>query len=109
MNNVTLQGRLVREPEIKIGKNETKIARYTLAVPRKYQKESEQIADFLNCICFGKTADFAEKYLNKGEQILIRGRLQSGSYESETKGKVYTTDVIIEEHYFCGGNSKNDK
>lgn len=111
MNSVTLMGRLVKDPNIKISQNEneTKIARYTLAVNRKFAKQGEDTADFFSCICFGKVSDFAEKYLTKGEQIVIRGRLKTGSYVDKDGVKRYSTDVIVEEHYFCGSKPKDSK
>ncbi len=106
MNKVILIGRLTREPEIRYssGENSTGIARYTLAVDRKYNRE-EQSADFINCVAFGKAAEFTEKYLHKGTKIAITGHLQTGSYTNKDGVKVYTTDVIIEEQEFA--ESKN--
>ena len=106
MNKVILIGRLTREPEIKYssGENPMEIARYTLAVDRKYNRE-EQSADFINCVAFGKAAEFAEKYLHRGTKIAITGHLQTGSYMNKDGIKVYTTDVIIEEQEFA--ESKN--
>ena len=106
MNKVILIGRLVREPEIRYGQgNDSKIARYTLAVDRKFKREGEVTADFIPCITFGKAADFAEKYLKKGTKIAIVGRIQTGSYVNKDGQKVYTTDVIVEEQEFA--ESKN--
>lgn len=93
MNKVILIGRLAKDPEVRDG--DTKVARYSLAVDR--MKEG---ADFISCVCFGKAADFAEKYLGKGTKIAIEGRIQTGSYEKDGR-KVYTTDVIVERHEFC--------
>ena len=106
MNKVILIGRLTREPEIKYssGENPMEIARYTLAVDRKYNRE-EQSADFINCVSFGKAAEFAEKYLHKGTKIAITGQLQTGSYTNKDGVKVYTTDVVVEDQEFA--ESKN--
>lgn len=103
MNKVFLIGRLTKDPEVRYsqGENSTAIARYTLAIDRKYKKEGEQSADFISCIAFGKSGEFAEKYLHKGMKIAIIGRIQTGSYTNKEGQKVYTTDVVVEEHEFC--------
>lgn len=107
MNKVILMGRLVSDPEVNYskGENQTAIARYRLAVNRKFKKDGEQEADFINCVAFGKSGEFAEKYLSKGMKIAISGRIQTGSYENKEGQRVYTTDIIVEEHDFC--ESKN--
>ena len=76
-----------------------KIARYSLAIDRK-KKDAEQTADFVNCVAFGRGGDFAEKYLHKGMKIAIIGRIQTGSYTDKDGKRVYTTDIIVEEHEF---------
>ena len=103
MNKTILMGRVVREPEIRYtqGENQMSIARYTLAVDRKFKKDGEQTADFINCVAFGKSAEFAEKYLHKGTKIAVVGRIQTGSYTNKDGQKVYTTDVVVEEQEFC--------
>lgn len=101
MNKVILMGRLTKDPEIKTG--ESTIARYTLAVDRKFKKDE---TDFINCVCFGKSAEFTEKYLKKGTKIAVVGRIQTGSYTNKDGQKVYTTDVIVEEQDFA--ESKNN-
>ena len=78
----------------------TLVARYTLAVDRKYKREGEQTADFIPCIAFGRNAEFAEKYLTKGKKIAVVGRIQTGSYTKQDGTKVYTTDVVVEEQEF---------
>ena len=107
MNKVILIGRLTRDPEVRYsaGENATAIARYTLAVDRKYKQEGQQNADFIQCIAFGKSAEFAEKYFRKGMKVAITGRIQTGSYTNKEGQKVYTTDVVIEEQEFA--ESKN--
>ena len=107
MNKSILMGRLVADPEIRYsqGAEPTCIARYRLAVDRKYKKDGEQNADFINCVVFGKGAEFAEKYLHKGTKILAIGRIQTGSYTNNDGQKVYTTDVVVEEQEFA--ESKN--
>ena len=103
MNKVILMGRLVREPEVRYsqGNEPMCIARYTLAVDRRFKREGEQDADFINCVAFGKNGEFAEKYLHKGTKIAITGRIQTGSYTNKDNQKVYTTDVVVEEHEFA--------
>ena len=104
-----LIGRLVRDPEVRYSKGEksTAIARYTLAVDRKFKKEGEQSADFISCVAMGKNGEFAEKYLKQGTKIAIEGRIQTGSYTNKDGNKVYTTDVIVEGHEFCESKSSN--
>ena len=103
MNKVILLGRLTRDAEIRQtqGAEPMTIARYTLAVDRKFKREGEQTADFINCVAFGKNAEFAEKYLRQGTKIAIEGRLQTGSYTKQDGTKVYTTDVVIEAQEFA--------
>ena len=103
MNKVHLMGRLTRDPAIKYSNNEkqTAIARYTLAVDRTYKREGEAAADFIGCIAFGRSAEFAEKYLRQGTKIAITGRIQTGSYTNKDGVKVYTTDVIVDEQEFA--------
>lgn len=102
MNKVILMGRLTKDPEVRYtqGEHSTAIARYTLAVDRKV-KSNNETADFINCICFSKIAEVAEKYLRKGTKITISGRIQTGSYVNKEGNKVYTTDVVVEEQEFA--------
>ena len=107
MNRVVLMGRLTRDPDIRYsqGDQSMAIARYTLAVDRRRsrsnQNADQQTADFISCVAFGKTAEFAEKYLHKGTKICVSGRIQTGSYTKQDGTKVYTTDVVVEEHEFA--------
>lgn len=107
MNKVILMGRLTRDPEIRYtqASEPLAIARYTLAVDRRFQRRdnsgNEQTADFINCVAFGKNGEFAEKYLKQGTKIAIVGRIQTGSYTNKDGNKVYTTEVVVEEHEFC--------
>ena len=103
MNKVIEIGRLTRDPEIRYsqGASSTCIARYTLAVDRKFKQEGQPTADFINCIAFGKLGEFAEKYLHKGVKIAVVGRIQTGSYKNKDGNTVYTTDVVVEEQEFC--------
>lgn len=107
MNKVILMGRLARDPEVRYsqGENAMAIARYTLAVDRRRSFNGENSADFISCIAFGRSAEFAEKYLHKGTKVVICGHLQTGSYTNRDGQKVYTTDVVIDEQEFA--ESKN--
>ncbi len=105
MNKVILMGRLTRDPEVRYsqGAEPLAIARYTLAVDRKYRSANsqDQTADFIQCVSFGKTAEFAEKYFKQGTKIAITGRIQTGSYTNKDGVKVYTTEVVVEEQEFA--------
>ena len=103
MNKVIEIGRLVKDPEIRYsqGANTTCVARYTLAVDRKFRQEGQPSADFINCVAFGRQGEFAEKYLKQGTKIVISGRIQTGSYTNREGVKVYTTDVVVEEQDFA--------
>ena len=104
MNNVTLIGRLTKDPEIRQGT--TTIARYTLAVDRKYKRDGEPTADFIRCVAFGKSAEFAGKWLHKGIKIGVIGRIQTGSYKDRNGDTVFTTDVVIENQEFVENKTK---
>lgn len=103
MNKVILMGRLTRDPEVRYsqGENSMAIARYTLAVDRRFAKDGQQSADFISCVCFGKSAEFAEKWLVQGIKICITGRIQTGSYTNKDGVKVYTTEVVVEDQEFA--------
>ena len=106
MNKVILMGRLTRDPEVRYsqGENPLAIARYTLAVDRRQARGNngdDQSADFINCVAFGRTGEFAERYLRKGTKIAVTGRIQTGSYTNKDGVKVYTTEVVVEEHEFA--------
>jgi single-strand DNA-binding protein len=111
MNKVILMGRLTRDPDVRYSTNDQTmaIARYTLAVDRRGRRDrnddNQQTADFISCVTFGKSAEFAEKYLKKGTKICVTGRIQTGSYTNKEGQKVYTTDVVIEDQEFA--ESKN--
>ncbi|MCI8505772.1 MAG: single-stranded DNA-binding protein [Lachnospiraceae bacterium] len=110
MNKVILMGRLTRDPDIRYSQNGMAVARYTLAVDRRFSRGSEngndqQTADFIGCVAFGKSAEFAEKYLHQGTKIAVTGRIQTGSYTNRDGQKVYTTDVVVEDQEFA--ESKN--
>lgn len=104
MNKAILMGRLTRNPEVRYsqaGDKSIAVARFTLAVDRRFKKEGEATADFISCVAFGKQGEFAEKYLKQGTKIMIEGRIQNGNYTNKDGQKVYTTDVIVEASYFA--------
>ena len=110
MNKVILMGRLTRDPEVRYsqGENATAVARYTLAVDRRQSRSNqngEQTADFIQCVAFGRSGEFAEKYFRKGMKVLVTGRIQTGSYTNKDGQRVYTTDVVVEDQEFA--ESKN--
>jgi single-strand DNA-binding protein len=107
MNKVNLIGRLTRDVETRYS-GELAIARYTLAVDRRFKKDGEQNADFINCVAFGKSGEFAEKYFKKGMKVAVSGRIQTGSYDDKDGKKVYTTDIVIEEQEFCEGKGTQE-
>ena len=103
MNKVSLMGRLTRDPEVRYGagENSTAVARYTIAVDRRFKRDGEQNTDFIGCVAFGRNAEFAEKYLRQGTKIVLTGRIQTGSYTNRDGQKVYTTDIVVEEQEFA--------
>ncbi len=108
MNCVQIIGRLCKDVDLKtvaLKDGDLSVARYTLAVDRRGKKDE---ADFISCVCFGKTADFAGRYLCKGMKIAVEGRIQTGSYEKDGR-KIYTTDVVVENHYFCESKKAEKK
>lgn len=110
MNKVILMGRLTRDPEVRYtaGENTLAIARYTLAVDRRFRRDGEATADFINCVVFGRGAEFAEKYFHQGIRIVVSGRIQTGSYTNREGQKVYTTEVVVEEQEFAESKSASD-
>lgn len=108
MNKVILMGRLTKDPDVRYTGNDNSmaLARYTLAVDRRFKREGdEQTADFINCVAFGKSAEFAEKYFRQGIKIAVSGRIQTGSYTNKDGQKVYTTDVVVEDQEFAESKS----
>ena len=100
MNKVILMGRLTRDPDMR-GEGTGLVARYSLAVDRRFSRNEENNTDFINIVVFGKGAEFAEKYLKKGTKVLVTGRIQTGSYTNKDGQKVYTTDVVAEDQEFA--------
>lgn len=107
MNKVNLIGRLTRDPEIKYTQNGTCVGRYTIAIDRRHT-DGEPAADFISIVAFGKSGEFAEKYMKKGMKIAISGRIQTGSYTNKDGIKVYTTEVVAEEQEFCEGKKTQE-
>ena len=111
MNKVVLMGRLTRDPDIRYsnGETATAVARFTLAVDRRFgRKDGEQTAEFIGCVAFGRTAEFAEKYLRQGVKVAASGRIQTGSYTNREGQKVYTTDVVLDDIEFAESKSTSD-
>ena len=112
MNKVLAMGFLTRDPEVRWSQDgQTCIARYTLAInrPKKSDDPNAQNADFPSCVAFGKSGEFAEKYLHKGMKIAIEGHLQTGSYTAKDGYKVYTTDIVVDKHFFCESKQAQDR
>ena len=107
MNKVILMGRLTRDPEVRYsqGANQTAVARFSVAVDRRFKREGEPDADFFNCTCFGKQAEFVERYLHKGTKIVVSGRIQNDNYTNKDGQTVYSVRVMVEEIEFA--ESKN--
>ena len=113
MNKVILMGRLTRDPEVRYSQSNTgdgqmAIARYTLAVDRRFRRDGEASADFIPCVSFGRTAEFAEKYFRQGLKIAVTGRIQTGSYTNRDGQKVYTTEVVVEDQEFAESKAASD-
>lgn len=110
MNKAVLVGRLTRDPEVRYsqGDNTTAVARYTVAVDRRFKRDGEPTADFIPCVVFGRSAEFAEKYFRQGMRVSVSGRIQTGSYTNKDGMKVYTTDVIVEEQEFAESRTERE-
>lgn len=110
MNKVILMGRLTRDPEVRYsqGENPLAIARYTLAVDRRFKRDGEATADFISCVAFGRQAEHAERYYRQGLRVTICGRIQTGSYTNKDGQKVYTTEVVVEEQEFAESKAASD-
>ena len=110
MNKVILMGRLTRDPEVRYsqGDNPLAIARYTLAVDRRFKRDGEATADFINCVAFGRQAEHVERYYRQGLKVVVSGRIQTGSYTNRDGVKVYTTEVVVEEQEFAESKSASD-
>ncbi|MCI8300618.1 single-stranded DNA-binding protein [Lachnospiraceae bacterium] len=112
MNKVILMGRLTRDPDVRYSQGEqaTAVARYTLAVDRRFKRDGDQqTADFINCVAFGRSGEFAEKYFHKGIKVAVTGRIQTGSYTNQEGQKVYTTDVVVEEQEFAESKAASEQ
>lgn len=111
MNKAILVGRLSRDPEVRYsqGQNATAVARFTMAVDRRWKREGDPSADFIPCVVFGKSAEFVEKYFRKGMRVSISGRIQTGSYTNKDGQKVYTTEVVVEEQEFAESKAETQQ
>lgn len=105
MNKVILMGRLTKDPDVRNTPDGKSVARYTLAVDRKFSKE-DQKADFIPCVCWEKKAQFADQYLRKGTKVVVYGRIQTGKYTNKDGQTVYTTDVVVEDQEFAESKQK---
>ena len=111
MNKVVLMGRLTADPDVRYsnnGDNQLAIARYTLAVDRRFKRDGEPTADFIRCVAFGRAGEFAEKYFHKGIKIAVDGRIQTGSYQNKDGQTVYTTEVVVENQEFAESKASSD-
>ena len=110
MNKTVLMGRLTADPQVRYsqGDKATAVARYTVAVDRRFKRDGEPTADFIPCVVFGRSAEFAEKYFRQGMRVSISGRIQTGSYTNKDGVKVYTTEVIVEEQEFAESRAESD-
>ena len=111
MNKVIIMGRLTRDPEVRYstsGDNQLAIARYTLAVDRRFKRDGDQSADFIRCVAFGRSGEFAEKYFHQGTKIVAEGRIQTGSYQDKDGKTVYTTEVVVENQEFAESKATAD-
>ena len=110
MNKVILMGRLTRDPEVRYsqGATATAIARFSIAVDRRFKRDGEPDADFINCVAFGRTGEFIERYGHKGTKFVVQGRIQTGSYTNKDGVKVYTTEVVVEEQEFAESKASSD-
>ena len=110
MNNISLVGRLVRDPEVRYGQNESvSVAKFSLAVERKWKRDGEPTVDFINCTVFGKSAEFTEKYFRKGMRVAITGRIQTGSYKNKDGQTVFTTEIIVESQEIAQSKSESNE
>lgn len=110
MNNVSLVGRLVHDPEVRYGQNESvSVAKFSLAVERRFKREGDPTVDFLNCTVFGKSAEFTEKYFRKGMRVAITGRIKTGSYKNKDGHTVYTTEIIVESQEIAQSKSESNE
>ena len=111
MNKVVLVGRLTRDPEVRYsqGDSSTAVARYTLAVDRRFKRDNEPSADFIPCVVFGRSGEFAEKYFRQGMRVSVSGRIQTGSYVNKDGQKVYTTEVILDDQEFADSKGSSGR
>lgn len=101
MNKVIMIGRLTRDPEVRYSQSGTTVAGFSIAVDRRFKRDGEPDADFFNCSAFGKTAEFVEKYINKGTKVVVEGRLQNDSYTNKDGQKVTATKIMVDTMEFA--------
>lgn len=109
MNKVIIMGRLTKDPDISYSKDNTSIARFTLAVDRRFHKDNEQGADFIQCTAFGKTADFMEKYIRQGTKVVVDGEWRTGNYTNKDGQKIYTNTCMVNSVEFAESKSSSEK
>jgi single-strand DNA-binding protein len=107
MNKAILMGRLTRDPEVRYSQSQTSmvIARFSIAVDRRFKRDGEAETDFFNCTAFGKQGEFVEKYLKQGTKILVTGRIENNNYTNKDGQKIYSTDIKVEEIEFAESKS----
>ena len=108
INRVVLVGRLTRDPELRKTQSGTSVCSFTMAVGRRVSTQGQPDADFINCVVFGKSAEFTERYFRQGMRVVVCGRIQTGSYTNKDGQKVYTTDVVIEEQEFAESKAASE-
>ena len=109
MNKVILMGRLTRDPDVRYSDQSSAVARFTLAVDRRFKRDGDQqTADFISCVAFSKTGEFIERYCHQGTKLVVEGRIQTGSYTNRDGVKVYTTEVVVEEQEFAESKAVSD-
>lgn len=109
MNNVVLSGRLTADPDVRYGNDGKPIAKYTLAVDKKFKREGQPTADFIPCITFGKNAEFVEKYLTKGIKIMVVGEIQTANFKNQDDKMIYTWNVVVSTHEFCESKKSQEE
>jgi single-strand DNA-binding protein len=108
MNKVIMMGRLTRDPEVRYSNEGSAVSKFSLAVDRRYKREGQPDADFFNCVAFGKTAEFTEKYLKKGTKVVLEGELQNNNYTNKEGQKVYGMQIVVNSLEFAESKSSSN-
>jgi single-strand DNA-binding protein len=108
MNKVIMMGRLTRDPEVRYSNEGNAVSKFSLAVDRRYKREGQPDADFFNCVAFGKTAEFTEKYLKKGTKVVLEGELQNNNYTNKDGQKVYGMQIVVNSLEFAESKSSSN-